>query len=100
MFPWMVRITGGCSGIGCAGTLITSKHVLTSYYCAVKSGEKKPCDHSDGKRIAILGQNERLGGSRSEGTKIPIIGVKSPKMPVLVSAVGASKIMALPCTSL
>ena len=35
--------------------------------------DEKPL--TPGKRMAILGQNERLGGSRSEGTKIPIIGL-------------------------
>ena len=95
----MVRLYGGCSDKLCAGALITSKHVLTTYRCAIKSGETKPCDHSDGeedrymcvwgggeyaddekpltpgKRMAILGQNTRSTGSKSEGTRIPIIGL-------------------------
>jgi len=74
-FPWMVRIYGGCAKRPCAGALITSKHVLTAYHCAIIRGEKKPCDHSDGKRIAIMGQNEWApNNGTSRGITMPITG--------------------------
>merc|ERR1719489_644738 len=79
-FPWMVRIYGGCAKRPCAGALITSKHVLTAYHCAILRGEKKPCDHSDGKRIALMGQNEWApNNGTSRGITMPITGIIFPK---------------------
>jgi len=77
-FPWMVRIYGGCAKRPCAGALITSKHVLTAYHCTFPEGETEPCDHSDGKRIAVMGQNE-FRHTKARGIQMPITGYKYPK---------------------
>jgi len=79
-FPWMVRITGGCTKRNCGGALITSKHVLTAYHCTFAEGEREPCDHSDGERMAIIGQNERKANKgNARGIMVPIIGAKFPE---------------------
>merc|ERR1711915_126703 len=53
-FPWMARIFGGCEY---GGALISEKHILTAYHCLMSKYDKQPCDHSDGKRRAVLGRN-------------------------------------------
>merc|ERR1712108_85950 len=79
-FPWMVRITGGCTKRNCGGALITSKHILTAYHCTFAEGESEPCDHSDGERMAIIGQNERKANKgNARGITVPIIGAKFPE---------------------
>jgi len=79
-FPWMVRIEGGCAKTVCGGALITNKHILTSFFCAINKKESRttPCDHSDEKRVAIMGQNS-LRTQDVDGAKtVPLIDVKYP----------------------
>merc|ERR1711974_190685 len=94
-FPWMVRITGGCTKRNCGGALITSKHILTAYHCTFAEGEREPCDHSDGERMAIIGQNERKANKgNARGITVPIIGAKFPEKLVLTVTLTVWMIMA------
>jgi len=61
-FPWMVRIVGGCVKDKCGGTLISPRLVASAYHCSYYHGpggdKSKPCDHSDNKRLAVLGHHK------------------------------------------
>jgi len=66
-FPWVVRLLGGCPKGFCGGALVSRRIVLSAHHCTTSYGcysQCKPCDHSDGKRIAVVGSteiyNERL----------------------------------------
>jgi len=116
-FPWMVKITGGCAKGSCGGALISPRLVLSSFHCAVPScaiacdvkkdklceyaekylkcnGNKwpwnysKPCDHSDEKRIAVLGQHTMYPEMIKNYYTIPIIDVKHQKNPDLFEPSG------------
>ena len=54
--------------------------VLSAYHCTVapKSESTKPCDHSDGRRLAILGQNEINNFELGKYPSVPVIKVFSP----------------------
>jgi hypothetical protein len=61
--------------------LISPRHVLTAYHCTYnkdKESGDKPCDHSDGKRLAVLGQHEIKKEEINSYYTIPIIEVKYP----------------------
>merc|ERR1712215_54804 len=83
-FPWLVRIVGGCPQGVCGGTLISPRLVASAYHCSYYPGpggdSSKPCDHSDNKRLAVLGQHEinRALVSRGVYYTIPIIAAKYP----------------------
>ena len=79
-YPWMVRIVGGCALGKCGGSLVSPRIVLSAYHCSVDptSRSKKACDHSDGKRLAILGQNRIDMKNLHSYYTIPVIAVKSP----------------------
>ena len=89
------RLRGGCAGKefklfietvnyssvnDCGGSLITSRLIATSFHCTdKKKGDVEPCDHSDGRRYAILGAHYLAGpeGKHNQYT-IPIIDIESP----------------------
>jgi len=83
-FPWLVRIVGGCPQGVCGGTLISPRLVASAYHCSYYPGpggdSSKPCDYSDNKRLAVLGQHEidRFLISRGVYYTIPIIAAKYP----------------------
>ena len=83
----MVRILGGCTTGLCAGSLISARIIVSSFHCTVnlKKDEMKSCDHSDRKRLAIIGAHnvdmtKVLVNKKYRNTllAIPIIDVMSP----------------------
>jgi len=79
-FPWIVRLVDGCPGGLCAGTLVSPKVVLSAYHCTVTMGgpSKQSCDHSDGKRLAVLGSHVFKYQHLNTYEKIPVIQVLAP----------------------
>jgi len=76
-FPWIVRITGGCAGGVCGGSLVSPRVVLSAYHCAVsvQGTSTVACDHSDGQRVAILGRHSI---HQMDHVTIPIIKAHYP----------------------
>jgi len=78
-FPWVVGIIGGCAKSKCVGALISPRLVLSAFHCATaNNNDTEACDHSDEKRVAVLGQHlfdrERIDSYYT----IPIIEVRYP----------------------
>jgi len=82
-YPWMVQLKYGCvcETCSCGGALLSDRLVLTAYHCTHPSKSKKPCDHSDKKRLAIMGQLELHNKKSTENTgiAIPVIKVIYPE---------------------
>jgi len=79
-FPWIVRLVDGCPRGLCAGTLVSPKVVLSAFHCTVTIGgpSNQPCDHSDGKRLAVLGRHVFNHNLIDTYEKIPVIQVLAP----------------------
>jgi len=78
-YPWLVRIYGGCVKMFCTGSLISDRHVITAYHCLRRKGEK-PCDHSDGERMAVIGAHFLDPRTKkTDGRKIPLKEYRFPK---------------------
>jgi V8-like Glu-specific endopeptidase len=77
---------GGCAVGLCAGTLVTSRHVLSAYHCTYHPSRdtgKRPCNHSDGRRVAVLGQDRFSYLNINKYYKIPIIGGSTARYTLL-----------------
>jgi len=79
-FPWIVRLFDGCPRGYCAGSLVSPKVILSAYHCTVTIGsdDPKPCDHSDGKRLAAFGRHEFHHQHHRSYETIPVIKVFAP----------------------
>ena len=63
----------------CGGSLISARLIASSYHCAIrKTSPDKHCDHSDRKRIAIIGAHEIDLRKATRHYTIPIIQVFYP----------------------
>merc|ERR1719431_2176680 len=85
-YPWIVRLVGGCAGTLCAGTLVIPRVILSAFHCTIKppfTDITEPCDHSDGKRLAIFGRHEIHQNNIRNYNTIPVINVLAPEYPKL-----------------
>ena len=64
-------------GTTCGGSLLSKRIIASAFHCTVKSSvsKKKSCDHSDGKRVAIIGAHDVYTES---SLKISITDIKAP----------------------
>ena len=64
----------------CAGTLVSPRVILSAYHCAVHpdSVTTLACDHSDGKRVAVLGRHKIILKNLTNYDTVPIIKVLFP----------------------
>ena len=62
----------------CLGALISPKIVLSSFHCTIAKGEKTTCDHSDEKRLAVLGLHFYSLDDLQEYYTIPVVDVRHP----------------------
>jgi len=84
-YPWIVRLFGGCARSWCAGTLVSPRVILSAFHCTIPPPltATEPCDHSDGKRLAILGRHEIHQNNIRNYKTIPVINVLAPEYPKL-----------------
>ena len=79
-FPWLVRLKGGCAASKCGGALISARLIATAFHCTDDNNGDPyvPCDHSDGKRVAVIGAHDISSTNEESQFTIPIIDVQSP----------------------
>jgi len=79
-YPWIARLVGGCAKAPCAGTLVSPRVLLSAFHCTTNPRKSftESCDHSDGKRLAVLGRHEILPHRMSSYKTIPVIKVFTP----------------------
>ena len=71
-----------CLGGVCGGSLVSPRVVITAYHCAVaaQGTSVSACDHSDGKRLALLGRHSIY---QLDHIIVPIIKALYPPIPWL-----------------
>ena len=76
----LLKLNNVLQGITCAGSLVSPRVVLSAYHCAVpiRSRSRRPCDHSDGERLAVLGLHEYRPWRLEDYKTIPIIKALYP----------------------
>jgi len=83
--PWVVRLVNGCPRGMCGGSLVSPRIVITAQHCTVDASKdtalvknQKACDHSDEKRLAILGETNIDVNNLDSYYTIPVVEVRTP----------------------